>query len=530
MRPNLWHRDVAFAAGMLGLAMLFWLAVLPGARVPLLFHPDERVKLDEIESGDYKFFHPHLLLGSARLALWLTGVPVEDRQAAVEVGRAASALLASLAIVAFGYAGRVRGGYAAGVAVALLVAVSPLHFAYARYLKEETALALGLGLFFTTVAYWWLRPSRLSLVLLGIGCGFAAGGKYVGAIAGVCALLAVLGRAQRPTMGRRGRDAVILCLSALAVFIAINHAGFWQPRAAAGGLKFEILHVLTDHFGVQQVRPHPLVLRMVFLGAGWLVATVGIIAAATAVIRWLRLRGRVDVREDQSRNIDAQVTRRVRSDAFIVATTAVFLVAIHISALWTGRYALPVVLGLTYLAGVWLVEQGRRSRRWAAISAVLLLLMVVWNMGTGWVFHQRVVNDSRFEARAFVERELPPDAVVVHDFYAGLRDEPVISPQIQHEPFAVDHGDLETMRQMGVTHVAVSDFSYGRYFDRWRRVVDPLMWQRRDRYIELFERGVLVWEGGGGGKFDAFVDPRVRVFAIGEEAAAEPPTPERQRE
>ena len=147
---------------------------------PLGFHPDEPSKVVQLESGQFNFYHPQLMLSLTRVGVAVTGA--DTAQQMVEVGRTVSALLSAGAVVALTLAVAMLFGYLPAVAAGLLLLQSYPLLTAAHYMKEDPALLFGMSVTMVAVIWFWRSPSRWWAVLLGAAAALAVSGKYIGAV------------------------------------------------------------------------------------------------------------------------------------------------------------------------------------------------------------------------------------------------------------------------------------------------------------------------------------------------------------
>ena len=154
------------------------------------FHPDEPTKGVQILLQSRNHRHPHLLLEGTEVALRLFGLARTPRNVML-TGRGVSAAYAALAVVALALVGYRYAGLAGLLLSGVSVGLCPSLLLYAHYMKEDTALVLGIALTLLAALIFCTARSRrsrlLGLVFLGAAAAVAASGKYVG----VAALMAV---------------------------------------------------------------------------------------------------------------------------------------------------------------------------------------------------------------------------------------------------------------------------------------------------------------------------------------------------
>lgn len=184
-----WARAAGVVAFLAFLAPLCWRMYTAHNDFPIHYHPDEPSKAMQVLTQDRNFLHPLLLLQVTSEAARLQGVemPIARRgwnedlvQQVGQTGRNVAAGFAVVAVLALALTAYFQGGLLAMIAVGLVVAFSHTLLIYAHYFKEDTALIMGLSLTVLSLTLLWKTGSPLAVALLGVSCGLAASGKYVG--------------------------------------------------------------------------------------------------------------------------------------------------------------------------------------------------------------------------------------------------------------------------------------------------------------------------------------------------------------
>ena len=157
-------------------------------RFPFYRHPDEPVKVAQLQTGTWNFNHPMLLLSTVRLALDASGTDLRQPQRVVEVGRWVSAGFAAATAVLMAAALWITAGRFAGIAAGLLLISNHQLFELAHYLKEDTSLVFGISAWLFGLALYRRKPGRATAAAVGAGAALALSGKYVGAFAPVLSL------------------------------------------------------------------------------------------------------------------------------------------------------------------------------------------------------------------------------------------------------------------------------------------------------------------------------------------------------
>jgi hypothetical protein len=361
---SLWGGPWTALAGILGLAAALRLVgVRYGLPFPVL-NPDEQNIVPRawrmVHGGgpDPEWFdYPSLLLYLlAPFQSWSDEPSyVSARLAAVALGLAGVAAAWWLGSRAYG---RVAGGVAAAA-----VAVATVHVAYSRMAVTDVALALGV-----TVALALLADDRVELA--GLAVGLAASAKYPGLILLVPLVAVAWGRWRRLAVGAALAVAGFLVASpyvAVHAGEALGDAWRVQRLAHRGWLGFE-----DDPWA-----------GFAFVGRLWdalgpvlIVAAVGLVVAAAAA-------------------------RRSRPDLVLVSFVLAYFASLLPLDAHFDRYVLPLVPPLAVLAG--------RLRSLAPVTLLLLVVPLVWSIRDARELSR---TDTRVVASRWIERNLPPDAVI----------------------------------------------------------------------------------------------------------------------
>jgi 4-amino-4-deoxy-L-arabinose transferase-like glycosyltransferase len=363
-------------------------------RFRLGLHIDEVRKMRTIFYGQFQYNHPLLMLETTRLAVLLLGVT--EPQAAVEVGRALSALIGAIGVAALFLLLRRRVGEVTAVVISLAAMTSPLLAVHAHYLKEDIWLFGFCALAILAFRRLTDEPKPSSIVLLGLCLGLAVASKAVGAfLIPVVVLAALLEPAA--TRGRLLISVALASVAAVAVAALVNLRMLFADSAWTS-LFWEI----HRGFAGQGLDGHDIVgfplwyhlTHSLWPGLGPVLLGLGVIGLALSLLHWRR----------------AEPTDRLMT---VYAVTYYGL--IEASPLKGGtdmaRYALPLVLPMAYFAGLaieegaaWLAE--RRApwpadkTRAAARTAFAIALMPTALTGLRLV--SGLQNDTRILAEGLL--------------------------------------------------------------------------------------------------------------------------------
>ncbi len=515
--PSRRLRHAADLPALLALCALF-LALLflytAHNRFPYFYHTDEPGKVEQLVHNDRDFHHPQLMLAATECAARLLRVEWNE-QRLVEVGRWYSATCSALAVVGLVLWTARRGGWVAGFAAGLMAGLHPLLFELSHYMKEDCGLLFGVVATLLALDGFLAAPapSWRHAALVGAAAGLAVSAKYIGLIVlGVALATLVVDSVRRSGWAAAATRAAVFLLAAGSLFAAVNARAFGVPEKAAVGLggEFRQMDSLAEKGSLIQTNYLAKIPRKI--APPVLLGAVGYLAAFCAVARW-----------------------RTASAWAMVAFFALYLAAIHLTPLAKDRYLLPVLMlmcAMAALAGRALLDLARR-RRWDARPglsglsgwfgravcwgpAAAFLLTLGLQVPTVRAYDAEFGSDSRLEMVGWVRRHLPPDAVIAYDKAVGFSKSPgdlLAIPQRLLDPkrFVVELGGPKALREKGITHVIVSEYSWGNVFSR-HDFPGSRRWECRKRYEALFREGRLLWESPRGSLL--YLHPGLRIYAL----------------
>jgi len=513
---------------------------------PYSYHPDEGGKTGQIIGGIRNYHHPLLMLSVTDIVSRVAFIP-RERQPIVETGRWVSAAFAAgtvavLALLAWVYYGAIAG-WAAGLAVALQADV----FETAHYMKEDPALLFGLALSLLAAALWWRMPNLRTLRFLGIACGLAVSGKYLGVEALIFALPMVLWhRAAEASITRRDRLKYFAIAFALTVLVCNLPLFAWNLSSPFRSIGQEVGDLAAGHRGITRQIPHAVYVNSlrddipyIIL---WLAAIYGLCLVATA-------------------------RRRTPPEWALFLFPLGYLAVISCSSKIASRYLLPVDALLPFLAVLGAAEISRilDSEKLPArriLGCAVLLGLAVWvpfsELRSFRSSFEGYRHDDPTAVAQWIKKNLPPDAVIAEDHRVNLsptktekRKNAAASkpsttaesgasaertgldfdpskdarvPQKVYSPnFASELGTFEQLQKSGVGYVAICKQSYDRYFrDETKpgKSVKTGFNRQRDFYADVLEKGTLV-QAWPPGKI-SYLQPGIKLFRI---TQAESPQP-----
>jgi len=494
---------------------------------PYYYHPDEAGKVEQILANERNFNHPLLLLTATDLASEFTGMD-RSRQETAIVGRWVAAGFAALAVAALAMLAMHYQGLWAGICVGAIGALSYRMLQYAHFMKEDTALVMGLALFFLALARFWDRRTTWNLILLAASSAVAASGKYIGFITVLIAVPVVLLAARAEGAEVRKRSMKIFFRVFAVALAVVNYYVILNLGAFFGSLKWEIKHSITHHGGLTRSVPHAEYLdRFVddtFLLL-WILIAIHFLYLA---ITW---------------------RKRTAPEWIISAFPIVYAAILSCSTLVYARYFLPVMTFAYLLAGLGIVEGARiipavRWRFGAAVRSAIVLILLGSTLALQWPSFAGTFSAFRDDHRAalvdWIEENLPGAAVIAQDEYVRLpasasgggagggseqenETDRVLPQEVLTAQWVADLGTLDELRQRGVTHVAVCRTRYGRLFSDTRRPTEEAeaeFLRRKAFYEKLFDTGELLWEKESGAV--THLQPALRLYRI-EALPAAPP-------
>ena len=479
------------AGAALGAALLVLCACLflftQANRFPFFYHPDEPDKVEQVITGKWNFHHPLLMLASAKLATELlhTG---HDSQAVVVVGRYASAVFASIAVVGFALLGYLRRGPMGFLTVALLLGLHHQLFELAHYFKEDTALLMGMGLSFLAIGLYWEKQSVPRLLFLGVTCGLSVSAKYLGVVMIIPALITLH---FAPSTGRKSA----IYLQFLGIFVATTavanfpllanldtfrnsfHREVTLVRANEGSQRFPLFEYLKIF--VSNTNPAIWVFLAVHFFRQW--------------------------KERESQRV---------LDWILSLFPILFMAVLSCSHKTNDRYFLPATALFSVLAALGACDLaeglGRKIGRPLAVGSLLGLICIFQVFQIPWInshslaeYYQAFQHDDRAELQAWIKANLPKTAVLAQDGRADLPVERrterlsvqgLLEQKVLDTKQLTDLGPLDQLTQKGVTHVVASESDYGKYFRKAWVPHNAKETQNRQFYLDLFAKGKLLFE------------------------------------
>ncbi|HEX8296972.1 MAG TPA: phospholipid carrier-dependent glycosyltransferase [Chthoniobacteraceae bacterium] len=482
---------------------------------PYHYHPDEPGKVEQIIEGKWNFHHPMLLLAATKAVVETADVPRME-QPVVIAGRWVSATFMSVAVVALSLLAYAWRGWPAAFASGATLALHHQLYELAHYLKEDSALLAGIALSFLMLLACWWRPSPARVALLGVACGLALSGKYLGAVT-IGLALPVLWRIA-PEEARRSRVAIYFA-ALLLTLLLVNFPILQQLALFQESFGREMDSVVKGQRGLTRSVPHAQYWN-VFIDN-----TTPAIWALLAVFLHARWRERREL---------------ALPEWLVIAFPFAYALALSFSPKSNDRYFLPATAAFTLFAALATMDFGQffrrgRNRRLAIFGSAAVL--VLGQIPSWFRYEVAFQKDDTAELIAWLNELVPADAVIAKDNRVQLPDPKkkkhaerlgVVPQKVIAERFAADVsiellkergvrglGTIEELRSLGVTHVAVSESDYGRFFLKGLR---PQKDGREDFdrrkifYERLLRDGNPIFERDRGTVI--YLHPGIRVYRL----------------
>lgn len=422
---------------------------------PASYHPDEPGKALQILNDTRNFNHPQLMLEvTDGVTRWLGTPP--NVQDVVEVGRCVSADFGALGIVALALTGYFCGRWWGFVIVAVVTALCPYQLAHSRYLKEEPALVMGMGLVvLASKVYWDARvPWRrlAAAAFLGLACAVAVSGKYFGVVGLALAIPVLLLAAPRTgwrAWWQRGAALLIFLVVGAGVFYAINYRAFDSYDAARRAMDVEIVHVTTVHGGATMKTPSPYFWGIVDYQTPTLVKLMA--GLFVVHLLWRRRRGRPSA-----------------WNWCLLLFCGVVAIVVSYCAIPVSRYALPIIVCLFLMAGLGVVYTIRLlpPGRWRFAGGAIMLGMMLWaQLPPSLEVTRQFRDDNRQLAREWILKNVPEGATILAGWCTNLADEPYGTPpdgfQQKYYVTGIPFTSVQSLRRMGENvYIAVDNITY----------------------------------------------------------------------
>jgi len=208
----------------------------------------------------------------------------------------------------------------------------------------------------------------------------------------------------------------------------------------------------------------------------------------------------------------------------LIAFPFAYALALSLSPKSNDRYFLPATAAFALLAALGTVDVSRTIKyRFVGWLAAAVL---IFGQGGSWIrYNSAFQRDDSREFVAWCLANLPRDAVIAKDSRIWLPDSKkpdavprdAIPQKVLAAKFVADLGTLDELRAQGVTHVAVSESDYGRFFLKSVRPQpgqDAVYFRRKAFYEALLREGKLLFEWERGTVI--YLHPGIRIYRISE--------------
>lgn len=452
---------------------------------PFFYHRDEPDKVTQLLENEWNFHHPTLMLVSAKLAAQLFHTPPEP-QRIVETGRWVSAFFAALGVTALALLAASLRGLAGFLGVTVTLALHHQVFELAHYMKEDTALFMGLALTFLALGYFEARRTGLSALLLGAACGLSLSAKYLGIIAAIPALVALIFSQKKSAAENRAKFLWLFFAGLLVVTAAANYPLLANLQNFTSSFGREVALVTEGKGDVTRQVPHSEYLRAFIDNTNfalWLLLVA-------FLVRFWKMR---------------------RERGFTEWSAVIFPFALALAMSFSpkanDRYFLPCTALFGFMTGLGTVDaaellQDRLRLRKCTWIAVIVLITAVFQIvhipkiipNSLAEYYQAFREDDRKELAEWISKNLPADAVIAQDTYVGLptpdrperlKVQPLLAQNILsgRRPLVelTDSENPDSLCAQGVTYVVTSESDYGRYR---RATLEP----KDDRQAEFLRK------------------------------------------
>jgi hypothetical protein len=417
------------------------------------YHPDEPGKVEQVLGmRPWNFHHPMLLLSTTKLAVGMAGAKSE--QAVVEVGRTVSAIFTAGAVVALSLLAWRWRGWIAALATGLALLCHHQLFELSHYMKEDTALLLGIAVTLAAAYEYALRRTLGAAIAVGLGCGLAISGKYLGVVV-LFVAIPILWRYRRPGTFTAAGSALLVVL----VLTNLPLLGNWATFSKS--FSHETSEVISGNADTTRSVPH---------SAYW-----SYFLANSTPVTWILLAALL-----------WSCFRRHHELTFAQWAILIFPFAytllLSFSPKDNDRYFLPAAALFTFLAALgthelaWLL--GKRVRPLLAQSLAGLALVAAqfpdWTDDRGGLLRYDAAFqiDDTAELVGWLRANVAPAASIATDkkvrlptplqrgTASGLTPLP---NNILSKDYLADLGTLDEMRANGVTHLVITASTYGKF-------------------------------------------------------------------
>ncbi len=416
-------------------------------RFPFYYHPDEPGKAEQIQTAEWNYHHPMLMLSTVRAVTAASSTPgeLENGQHVVETGRFVSAAFCAGAVVLLSLMLWLIAGPFAALAAGVLLLTNHQLFELAHYFKEDTSLLFGISAWFFTLTLYWKRPSIGTAALLGIGAALSVSGKYLGAFAPLLSLVLIPFAVEK---GQRGKVLAAFGGTLAFAFALINWPIVSNLAGFEAGLDREMKMVIEGQRGTTRSVPHDVyltafqqnVIFFLWVPLLWYYITCWKRRRKLSAVEWT-----------------------------LTLFPIVFLAILSFSPKTNDRYFLPATalflcgaaLGVYYLRKQWPLQLP---------ATALIVGLALVQLPDLVKYYRAFRKDDLTDLTAWLNTELPNAKLAV--------DRKVMLPTPKRRKFNAyqppvtaeiigrnieSFADADALRAEGVTHIVLSESAYGRY-------------------------------------------------------------------
>jgi hypothetical protein len=428
------------------------------------YHPDESSKVQQIQTAEWNFNHPMLMLTTARCVALVSG-NLENSQAVVVLGRWVSAAFMAAAVALLAATVWLTADAWAGALAGLLLLTNQQLFELAHYFKEDASLLFGLSVWFLALALFQRKPDWKRALLVGAGAALAVSGKYLGAFAPVVSPLLLWLMLPKENRTRFGPMLAFWAGGFILSFALVNLPLILGIAKFQASLHREVSLAVDSQRGSTRSVPHSVYLsafrdNVVFL----LWVFIGFFAHHCWKLRRTLppLDGLLLLVPVGFLTVLSFVPKT--NDRYFLPATALFLCVAARGFFVFRHFISPPAASLSEASG-------KRRVLLRYFGTLLLLACFTVQLLQLGVYYSAFVRDDRKELITWLNANLP-DAVLAQDDRALMPTEkrpeflpyqPKLTPRVIEKRFTPTDS-VESLRAAGVTHVILSESNYGRYF------------------------------------------------------------------
>ncbi|MCO6430682.1 MAG: glycosyltransferase family 39 protein [Deltaproteobacteria bacterium] len=513
--------------------------------LPAFFHPDEGRKMKiargMVESGDlnpHYFRHPTFLLYATAGMTWINSLihgSIPDLPTVDYLGRSVSAALGSFSVLILFLIVRLLYDARSGLIAAALLAAAPLHVVSSRYIKEDAAMV-----FFTLVCFYFVvrtlkkGPLISGVLLSSFLAGVSASSKYSGILNSLFIafifsnVIALKLMRMNPKLFGWMRcfwfDSPHLTLP-LGKLVAVGAAALCL--FAAGFVVISPYSVL-DHekflFDFIGEKTH--------MERGHTVAITAISFFWTYHLHFSLLKALHPIAALLSLIACGYLAKRGKPADFLIlaAILLFYLPAEYVNAKpepQPERYIVPCIPFLCAALGIWLSRAAEPLKRsipfGGSVAAAALTILVLWGPASySWQHSQSIKNDTRWQAREWVSKNVPKGSKVLIDwhFYSA----PLLDRDYKVMEFKSKEGNKllrslskDSLISSEYDYLILSSFFYGRFLNPLYRAHNL-----SHRFKELFSEMKPVKVFKESSFSYGFHNPDILVFRLKKRPPARP--------